>query len=579
MSWISLLGLLAILGIAWAMSAHRGRVNLRTVVWGLGLQFLFALIILREDWLSFAGMVVLGLLISTYLLTARTEEEAEERETPFVALTASLVGIAGLVALAYLGAPGLIPWLLVVLVLAMIVNGRLELFPGGQSLLACGIVAFGVAGLISAGLHGKRIFEVASSKVADFLSLSDYGARFLFANLMESEYFFPGSDTWPGFGFQFALKVLPTIIFFGGFMAVLYHLGIMQVIIQALSRFMRWTIGTSGAETLSCSSNIFVGQTEAPLLIKPFLGGMTISELCTIMVGGFATIAGGVLAGYISMGVDAGHLIAASVMSAPAALVIGKILYPETEHSQTAGDVELPKIEGADNLIEAATNGITDGLKLAVNVGAMLLGFIALIAVVDVLLNWADSIIDGRLLVALQGLVDLPFEVGQEGGLRSGGDDPRRRGVQRHLPGLSPDSLWNRPTPPGLAHGGTLGGCRAGRESPRGEALPERIRRLRHPRQLYPAGSAQRAGRRHLHLRPLRIRQLLFHRHPDRRHRRHRSGAQVRARPGRPQGHVRRCAGLLADGHHRRNPARLRPGTARLNRTYGKLLSVSFVRR
>ena len=133
---------------------------------------------------------------------------------------------------------------------------------------------------------------------------------------------------WPGFGFQFAFKVLPTIVFFGGFMSVLYYFGIMQKVIQVMSRFMRWTIGTSGAETLSCSANIFVGQTEAPLLIKPFLDNMTKSELLTIMVGGFATIAGGVLAGYIAMGVPAGHLVAASVMSAPAALVVGKIIFP-----------------------------------------------------------------------------------------------------------------------------------------------------------------------------------------------------------------------------------------------------------
>ena len=181
-------------------------------------------------------------------------------------------------------------------------------------------------------------------------------------------------------------------------MSVLYYLGIMQKIINSLSRFMKWTIGTSGAETLSCSANIFVGQTEAPLLIKPFIKNMTISELTTIMVGGFATIAGGVLAGYIAMGVPAGHLVAASVMSAPAALVIGKIIFPEKEHSATSGDVNLPDISVGSNAIEAASNGITDGLKLAVNVGAMLIGFIALISVIDVLLNWLDSIIDGKIL-------------------------------------------------------------------------------------------------------------------------------------------------------------------------------------
>jgi CNT family concentrative nucleoside transporter len=125
---------------------------------------------------------------------------------------------------------------------------------------------------------------------------------------------------------------------------------------------------------------------------------MTRSELLTIMVGGFATIAGGVLAAYMAMGIPAGHLIAASVMSAPAALVVGKIIYPELEHSATAGDIEMPEIDSGGNVIEAAANGITDGLKLAVNVAAMLVGFIALIAVLDVGLNWIDSLIDGRLL-------------------------------------------------------------------------------------------------------------------------------------------------------------------------------------
>ncbi|MCB1034690.1 MAG: hypothetical protein KDD47_12735, partial [Acidobacteria bacterium] len=392
------------------MSSYRTKVKIRTVAWGLGLQFLFAIIILREGVLSFLGMTILAALLSVYLLSAGSAS---------LAGSAAFVG-AGLVGLAMAGLlfsyllPSLLPWALAAVLIAMIVNGWFKIAPRAQSLLSSGLITLGAAWLISRGISGKEIFQVASDKVAAFLSLSDFGARFLFGNLVENQYFFPGVDTWPGFGFQFALKVLPTIIFFGGFMAVLYHLGIMQVVIENLSRFMRWTIGTSGAETLSCSANIFVGQTEAPLLIKPFLSAMTVSELSTIMVGGFATIAGGVLAGYISMGVDAGHLIAASVMSAPAALVIGKIILPETEHSQTAGDVEMPKIDSGDNLIEAATNGITDGLKLAVNVGAMLLGFIALIAVLDVFLNWADSIIDGRLMVALASRVHMPFEVGQQ---------------------------------------------------------------------------------------------------------------------------------------------------------------------
>jgi CNT family concentrative nucleoside transporter len=261
------------------------------------------------------------------------------------------------------------------------------------------LAAIIVAWLVVSDYHGQAIFGAFSQKVTYFLSLSDFGARFLFGNLADPEYFFPGgAATWPGFGFQFAFKVLPTILFFGGFMSVMYYLGVMQRLIETLAKFMRWTIGTSGAETLSCTANIFVGQTEAPLLVKPFLNEMTRSELLTIMVGGFATIAGGVLAAYIAMGIPAGHLIAASVMSAPAALLVGKIIYPETEHSATAGDVKMPDIDSGGNVIEAAANGITDGLKLAVNVGAMLVGFIALVAVLDVGLNWMDGLIDGRLL-------------------------------------------------------------------------------------------------------------------------------------------------------------------------------------
>ncbi len=393
MNLISVLGLLALLGIGWAMSYHRRQVKLRPIIWGLGLQFVLALIILRDDVWSFVGMVLLGLLIVAYLL----RPEGDESNWPVLA--ASLLGaicVGGLLTFVPSNVLG-IAWL--VLVALALVNSRVKVFESAQKFASAAIVASGIAWLIANELNGRVIFTSFSEGVAEFLNLSDYGAQFLFGNLADAQYFFPGPDGgWPGFGFLFAFKVLPTIIFFGGFMGVLYYLGIMQKVVDAFSRFMRWTIGTSGAETLSCSANVFVGQTEAPLLIRPFLMGMTKSELTTIMVGGFATIAGGVLAGYIAMGVPAGHLVAATVMSAPAALVIGKIIYPELEHSETAGDVSLPDIPVGGNAIEAATNGITDGLKLAVNVGAMLLGFIALIAVIDVLLNFLDSVIDGKIL-------------------------------------------------------------------------------------------------------------------------------------------------------------------------------------
>jgi len=345
MNFISIIGVIVLLGLAWLLSYDKKDVPYKIIIWGISLQFIFALIILRQDIWSFVGMSILGILIITF----QFREYANEKIKP-------------------------------------------------QQIITSLLIILGIYYCYANNYTGRLIFQDFSNKVATFLSLSDYGSRFLFANLVDGQHYFPGPDAgWPGFGFQFAFKVLPTIIFFGGFMSVLYYLGIMQKLINSLSRFMRWTVGTSGAETLSCSANIFVGQTEAPLLIKPFIREMTISELTTIMVGGFSTIAGGVLAGYIAMGVPAGHLVAASVMSAPAALVIGKIIFPEREISATAGDVELPIINVGSNAIEAASNGITDGLKLAVNVGAMLIGFIALIAVIDVSLNWLDSIIDGKL--------------------------------------------------------------------------------------------------------------------------------------------------------------------------------------
>jgi CNT family concentrative nucleoside transporter len=395
MRFIGVLGVLALLGLAWAISYHRRDVRLRVVFWGLGLQFLFALIILREDVWSFIGMGVVGGLVAVYLL--RRDAATPDRSYGSVALLLAAV-IAVAVVLGLLGASVAGVGAIVVLAL-MLVNARFRLLPAAQGPLGALLAAVTVAWLVASGLYGEEIFDTFSKKVSAFLELSDYGARFLFGNLADKQYFFPGGAAkWPGFGFQFAFKVLPTIVFFGGFMSVLYYLGVMQRVIEALARFMRWTIGTSGAETLSCTANIFVGQTEAPLLIRPFLNDMTRSELLTIMVGGFATIAGGVLAAYIAMGIPAGHLIAASVMSAPAALVVGKIIFPELEHSATAGDIDMPEIDSGGNVIEAAANGITDGLKLAVNVGAMLIGFIALIAVLDVGLNWIDSLIDGGLL-------------------------------------------------------------------------------------------------------------------------------------------------------------------------------------
>lgn len=207
-----------------------------------------------------------------------------------------------------------------------------------------------------------------------------------------------------------AFGVLPTIIFFSSLMSILYYLGIVQVVIRGIARVMQWTLGTSGAETLSAASNIFVGQTEAPLVIRPYLEKMTESELMAMMVGGFATIAGGVLAVYVGMGIDAGHLMTASVISAPAALLIAKIMAPEVETPETAGAL-IPDVERTEtNVVEAATVGATTGLKLAMNVAAMLIAFTALVAALDAVIVWSGTLLERTWsLGAILGYVFSPF--------------------------------------------------------------------------------------------------------------------------------------------------------------------------
>ncbi len=241
-------------------------------------------------------------------------------------------------------------------------------FPWRTVIMGTGLqLVFGL--LILRTQIGRDVMVTVSERVTAFLDLADRGSAVIFGDNF-TEHFF-------------AFKVLPTIIFFSSFIAVLYYFGIIQIVVKLFARVMMKLLGTSGAESLSASANIFVGQTEAPLLIRPYIQAMTRSELMAVMTGGFATVAGGVLAAYVGMGVSAGHLIAASVMSAPAALVMAKIMIPETELSQTAGDVKMDVKLPWVNVIDAAAQGAGDGLKLALNVGAMLLAFLGLIAVVD----------------------------------------------------------------------------------------------------------------------------------------------------------------------------------------------------
>jgi len=241
---------------------------------------------------------------------------------------------------------------------------------------------------------GKPLFGFFDKVITRLISFSDAGSDFLFKSLV------------PGVGYHeamvnFAFRALPTIIFFSSLMTVLYHFGIIQFVVKWISRIMQKSMGTSGSETLSVAANIFVGQTEAPLMIRPFIRTMTQSELMAVMTGGFATVAGGMLALYVIWLKDipgiAGHLLAASVMSAPAAMVVAKIIYPETDLSETSGDLNIIIEKPDSNTMEALGRGATEGLKLAANVAAMLVAFVALIAMVNYLLTFADTSLQGIL--------------------------------------------------------------------------------------------------------------------------------------------------------------------------------------
>ena len=236
---------------------------------------------------------------------------------------------------------------------------------------------------------GRALFDWIGKLFNTLADHVEVGSAFLFGiNPL------PSDDPMPPMNAllrSFAFGVLPTIIFFSALMSIFYHLGIMQRVVDVIARVMQKTLGTSGAESLSAASNIFVGQTEAPLVIKPYLKGMTLSELNAVMIGGFATIAGGVMAAYVQMGVDAGHLATACVISAPAALMIAKIIVPETETPETLGSVENKFHSDSVNVLEAAAAGTSDGLKLALNVGAMLIAFLALLAMVNDVLGWTGD--------------------------------------------------------------------------------------------------------------------------------------------------------------------------------------------
>ncbi len=233
---------------------------------------------------------------------------------------------------------------------------------------------------------GQVVFAKMGYLVTKILDYSNKGADFVFGPLVNSNLLAPLFG--PANTFIFFFKIIPTIIFVSVLVSIAYHVGIMQRIVAVFARAVHWLMGVSGSEALSNVGSAFVGQVEAQIMIKPYISGMTMSELLASMAGSMACIAGGVMAVYISMGVPAEYLIAASIMAAPGALVISKIVYPETEESETKGKVKLEIKKAHANLMDAISHGAGDGMRISLNVIAMLLGFIALIAMVDAGLGW-----------------------------------------------------------------------------------------------------------------------------------------------------------------------------------------------
>jgi CNT family concentrative nucleoside transporter len=325
---------------------------------------------------------------------ARAAQARADLETPLHERLISILGIGVMVLLAWLMSVdrSAFPW-------------RIVLWGTGLQLV--------FALIILRTTPGEQFFALVNDAFIQLLGYTQDGARFIFGNLVDNNIPVglpvgePAATAplqpvdpprYAAAGSYFAFTVLPTIIFFSSFMTLLYYLGFMQWVVKGMAWVMQKTMRTSGAETLSTSGNIFLGQTEAPLMIKPFVQKMTMSELHCVMTGGFATVAGGVMAAYVGMLVAyfpdiAGHLLAASVMSAPAAILISKVMYPEDSEPETKGTLKADVPSPDVNVIDAAARGAGEGLTLALNVGAMLLAFIALIALLNGVIGWAGGLV------------------------------------------------------------------------------------------------------------------------------------------------------------------------------------------
>jgi CNT family concentrative nucleoside transporter len=328
----ALLGFFAILVIAWAISTNRKAIKWRPVVWGLLLQIAVAILVLKGEPIANAL-------------------------APF-ALPLTRAGAA----------------LVFIVVALVVVQIAKRIAPGARKGL---YIVFGVITLYLFITYNllAYLFEIMKNVVNRLIEYTVAGSQFVFGPL--------GVET-PGLGFVFATRVLPTIIFIASIFAILYYLGVMQVVVRFFAKVMTRFMGVSGAESTSVAASIFMGQTEAPLTIRPFLPNMTMSELMTVMTAGMAHISGGIMAAYVLVAkVDVIHLLTAVIMTAPGAIMMAKMIVPETEVPQTGGDVEVDVPQQDVNVIDAAGRGAIEGLHLALNVAGMLIAFIALVAMVN----------------------------------------------------------------------------------------------------------------------------------------------------------------------------------------------------
>ncbi len=253
-------------------------------------------------------------------------------------------------------------------------------------------------------VSGYKLFDTIGNMIKRFLDFTGDGATFVFGVLAN-----PGamSQAFPDQGFVFAFSALPTIIFASSFFSILFYLGVLQLIVKYMALSMMYVMRTSGAETLSSAANVFLGQTEAPLIVKPYVQKMTRSELLALMVGGMATISGGIMAVYIKMGADAVTILATSVMAAPCGLYLAKLMLPESEEPQTLGRASAKVQVSHRNIVDAAAGGASDGLYLALNVAAMLIAFLALVAMLNAILGWLYDVTEmasyiNQMLAALE---------------------------------------------------------------------------------------------------------------------------------------------------------------------------------